>query len=108
MSGHTVSIDTNIIHENASSILTLKNHKNSAKNYPKIVKQVIQKVYRQVDPGTPQTLQKVRHRVQSCSDVTAQEPSKGSGTLRNLWGGLPAGVIGPYDHYLDLSDNLFY
>jgi hypothetical protein len=24
MSGHTVSIDTNIIHENASSILTLK------------------------------------------------------------------------------------
>ena len=62
MSGHTVSIDTNIIHENASSILTLKNHKNSAKNYPKIVKQVIQKVYRQVDPGTPQTLQKVRHK----------------------------------------------
>ena len=101
MSGHTVSIDTNIIHENASSILTLKNHKNSAKNYPKIVKQVIQKVYRQVGRWTqepPKHFKRCAIKFKD-ADVTAQEPSKvsddGSGTLRNLWGGLPAEVRGP-------------
>ena len=58
--------------------------------------QVIQKVYRQVDPGTPQKLQKVRHK----DHRNRCDRSGILGTPRNMEEGLPAAVVAPCFLYL--------